>query len=172
MGGLICFAYGSNMSCARLQARLPCARRLGLARLPDRELRFHKRGADGSAKLDAIPATSASACVLGVLYALDAADGARLDTIEGPGYRREAVRVVTPDGNWIDAFMYRAVDIDPALQPYHWYVHHVLVGAREAGLPAEYTAAIEATRSIDDPEPARARREMAIHAPGRGAVAD
>lgn len=167
MGTLICFAYGSNMSSARLQARLPDARRLGLARLPGYELRFHKRGTDGSAKLDVVPAEAVSAQVLGVLYAVTTADKARLDAIEGSGYRPEPVHVHTTDDRTIEAFMYRALDIDASLQPYHWYVHHVIVGAREAGLPAAYIAAIEAVGAIDDPDPERAYRETSIHLPGR-----
>jgi gamma-glutamylcyclotransferase (GGCT)/AIG2-like uncharacterized protein YtfP len=163
MGRLICFAYGSNMSCARLQARIPDARPLGSARLPGHALRFHKRGADGSAKLDAIPVPTATTQVLGVLYALSAAGKARLDTIEGPGYRVAPVRVLTPDDEAVEAFIYQAVDIDASLRPFHWYVHHVLTGAREAGLPTHYIEAIAATEAIDDPDPARDGRERAIH---------
>jgi len=163
MGTLICFAYGSNMSCARLAARLPGVRPLGRACLPGHELRFHKRGADGSAKLDATPSEAAAAQVLGVLYALSAEQKTRLDAIEGPGYRVEAVCVLTPEGQPIEAFMYRAVDIDAALRPFPWYVRHVLVGAREAGLPDAYVAAIEATPTIEDPDPARAGRETSVH---------
>jgi len=164
---LICFAYGSNMSSARLQARLPGARRLGLARLPGYELRFHKRGADGSAKLDVVPAEAVSAQVLGVLYALTTAEKARLDAIEGPGYRPDSVHVHTTDERTIEAFMYRALDIDASLLPYRWYVHHVIVGAREAGLPSAYIATIEATGTIDDPDPERAHRETSVHLAGR-----
>ena len=40
------FAYGSNMSVARLRMRTPSARKVGLFRLASHDLRFHKRGAD------------------------------------------------------------------------------------------------------------------------------
>ena len=38
------FAYGSNMSFARLQARVPSARSLGCYALRQHDLRFHKSG--------------------------------------------------------------------------------------------------------------------------------
>lgn len=165
MGTLIYFAYGSNMSSARLRARLPGVRPRGTAALPGHELRFHKRGSDGSAKLDAVRSASATASVTGVLYALDAGQKTRLDAIEGAGYACVTVLVNAPDGAWVEAFMYQAVDVDPSLRPFDWYVAHVLAGAREAGLAEAQIAALAATEHIEDPDPARARREAAIHAP-------
>ncbi|TNF88372.1 MAG: gamma-glutamylcyclotransferase, partial [Gammaproteobacteria bacterium] len=44
MDSLYYFAYGSNMSPARLQARVPSARPLGVYRLKGHRLSFHKRG--------------------------------------------------------------------------------------------------------------------------------
>jgi hypothetical protein len=65
------FAYGSNMSLARLQARTPSARRLGTAVLESHDLRFHKAGKDGSGKCDVVH-TGGAECVYGVLYEIDA----------------------------------------------------------------------------------------------------
>ena len=42
------FAYGSNMSIARLSERAPSAEVIGVARLRSHVLRFHKVGTDGS----------------------------------------------------------------------------------------------------------------------------
>ena len=44
------FAYGSNLSLARLRERIGIALPLGVAELPDYRLVCDKRGADGSAK--------------------------------------------------------------------------------------------------------------------------
>jgi len=165
MASLAYFAYGSNMSLARLQARIPQARRLGLAHLGGHVLRFHKQGDDGSAKLDAARTHNPDDFVLGVLYTLTEQDKQVLDRIEGAGYEVVDARVATAQGAFVDAFMYRAVRLDPSMRPFHWYVNHVLVGAREAGLPFHYVEAIAATETIADPDPVRDAREWAIHAP-------
>ena len=50
---MLYFAYGSNLSSARMAARVPSARVVARAQLPGHALRFHKVGRDGSAKCDA-----------------------------------------------------------------------------------------------------------------------
>ena len=47
------FAYVSYMSVARLRMWAPSAMKVGLFWLASHDLRFHKRGADGSGKCDA-----------------------------------------------------------------------------------------------------------------------
>ena len=163
MSALLYFAYGSNMSLARLQARVPAARHAGCARPPAHTPKFHKLGDDGSAKLDAVPSDAQGDAVLGVLYRMSAQDKAVLDPIEGRGYEVVEVAVESMSDGPVKAFMYRALRIDPDARPFAWYVNHVLVGARAAGLPDAYVAAIAATPSIDDPDPARDARERAIH---------
>ncbi|QID18431.1 gamma-glutamylcyclotransferase [Nitrogeniibacter mangrovi] len=160
------FAYGSNMSVARLRARIPGAQRLGLATLAGHVLRFHKCGADGSAKLDAVATGDAADRVLGVLFGLTAADKAVLDAIEGPGYAVVPVAVGSATGGVVEAFMYRALRVDATLRPFGWYVHHVLTGAREAGLPADYVARIAAVEAMDDPDGERDARERGVHRGG------
>ena len=157
------FAYGSNMSVARLHARVPGARRLGLAALAGHVLRFHKCGADGSAKLDVVATGDAADRVLGVLFGLTAAEKAVLDAIEGPDYEGVTVAVGNADGAVVEVFMYRALRVDAALRPFAWYVHHVLTGAREAGLPADYVARIATVETIDDPDGERDARERGVH---------
>ena len=44
-----------------------------------------------------------------------------------------------------------------------WYKEHVLRGARELGLPAQYVAAIERIAADIDADEQRRRRERAIH---------
>ena len=60
------FAYGSNMSRARLQERVPEARSLGRAQLPGFGLRWNKPGRDDSGKANIVPAEAE--IVWGVLY--------------------------------------------------------------------------------------------------------
>jgi len=135
------FAYGSNMSSERLRARTPSAISLGRARLPDHVLRWHKLGRDGSGKCDIEPTDASGEDVWGVLYEIDLADKDALDAVEGlgVGYDEYAGRVQT-DSGVRDALTYKARPdrIDPDLRPRGWYKAHVLRGAREHGLPADY----------------------------------
>lgn len=145
------FAYGSNMSTARLTARTPSARVVGRGRLPGHALRWHKRGRDGSGKCDVTVADAGlTAVVWGVLYRIDCAEKADLDRIEGlgVGYDEHEVVVSTEAGDMV-ARTYRAKPeaVDPALRPRRWYKAHVLTGAREHGLPAPYIEMIEAVEA-------------------------
>ena len=165
------FAYGSNMHPRRLGARLSSARPIGARALAGYALRFHKAGKDGSAKCDAEPTGNAEDRVWGVLYEIDAAQEAVLDRVEGLGigYRKAQVRLASAAGEGCDAFIYRALRIDAALRPFAWYKRHVVEGARAAGLPTAYVAAIERLPALPDPCAERARREFAIYQPIQGA---
>ena len=59
------------MSSARLKARVPSARKLGRGALHQHRLRFHKRGADGSAKANAFYTGDTADIVHGVLFEID-----------------------------------------------------------------------------------------------------
>lgn len=159
------FAYGSNMHSQRLGRRLDGAQCRGVYALRHHALRFHKVGRDGSAKCDAFRTGQAADAVWGVLYAISAGDEAALDRVEGlgVGYRKEQVCLANAAGASAVAFTYLAIHIDAGLRPFAWYKRHVLEGAREAGLPAEYIAGIARQAAIEDPCAARASAELAIH---------
>jgi len=161
---MLCFSYGSNMSHRRLQARVPSARFLAVAELPAHRLRFHKSAGDGSAKCDAEETGHPDDRVIGVVYEIDDAEKPDLDRHEalGFGYDEKQVELKTGSDR-VQAWMYYATRINNALKPFHWYKDHVLIGARENGLPAEYIAQIEAVESIDDPKPERHGRELSIY---------
>jgi len=153
------------MSLARLRARVPQAEPLGSAVLLEHELRFHKRGRDGSGKCDACFVGDPNARMAGVLFRLPTAGKALLDEIEGlgRGYQEKTVAVLLPSGECRSAFTYYATEIDRSLKPYCWYRHHVLAGAREFGLPADYIDAIRRVGAVRDPDPERHAREYAIY---------
>ncbi|PSJ44476.1 gamma-glutamylcyclotransferase [Zobellella endophytica] len=159
------FAYGSNMSLARLCARVPGARPLGRFRLAGHRLCFHKVGRDGSGKCDAAETGNPADGVHGVVFALPPGGKARLDEVEGrgQGYGDKWVWVEDAGGRRWRAFTYYATRRDPGLRPYCWYLHHVLVGAREAALPADYIGALEAVACRPDPDPGRNAEEGAIY---------
>jgi len=160
------FAYGSNMSTARLTARVPSAKVIGTCTLAQHDLRFHKASHDGSGKCDAHYTGEGSDKIYGVLFAINPAEKPDLDWVEGVGKGYDIKDVVITDGSGqtFTAFTYVATDIDATLLPYYWYRNHVLIGAKEANLPSSYIdRKISSINAIDDPDLERNAREFAIH---------
>lgn len=159
------FAYGSNMSLARLRQRAPSAQPLGPHSLAQHSLRFHKVGTDGSAKCDAFYTGNPEDQLHGALYLIDKLDRADLDKAEGlhVGYELKTVWLDTGQGHQVSAFTYYATRLDADLQPFSWYLQHVTIGAQESQLPDHYIDAIKSTPSIADPNPHRSDRELAIY---------
>ncbi|MBA4037504.1 MAG: gamma-glutamylcyclotransferase [Bradyrhizobium sp.] len=153
---VVYFAYGSNMSTARMRKRTPSCEPLGIAALPGYALRFHKRSRDKSAKCNAF-ASGNNNTVIGVLFRFDPAERAKLDEAEGvgAGYERATVTVINEEGRRRKALIYLATPdyIDDSLKPYGWYKDFVLAGASEHGLPPEYIADyIESVEATHDPK--------------------
>jgi hypothetical protein len=159
------FAYGSNMSTARLRQRVPSAMKVGLVSLAGHDLRFHKRGADGSGKCDACETGEQQDFVLGSLFLIEASDRIYLDRAEGlgRGYDEKWVTVTDHAGAGVRALTYCATAIDESLKPYSWYLNHVIIGARETGLPDHYLARIEGIVSVEDTDLRRDAMERAVH---------
>ncbi len=160
------FAYGSNMSIARLRARAPGAVSLGCYVLWEHDLRFHKSSDDGSGKCDAYFTANCEDSIYGVLFNLDAGDKSALDRVEGLGYGydEKKVTVIAGSGAQVTAATYIATHIDESLGPYAWYANHVLVGAREAALPGDYIQKkIEAVATVEDYDRERDARQRAVH---------
>jgi gamma-glutamylcyclotransferase len=136
------FAYGSNLDPAQMRERLPRARAVGVARLPDHELAFHKPGRDGSGKASLVAAPGGE--VWGALYEVELEDLHALDAFEG-GYVRVSLTVRTGGGEIRQAASYRSDRADPHMAPARWYAARVLRGARAHGLPCAYVTILEAT---------------------------
>lgn len=153
------------MSNKRLQSRVPSAVKICVARLHEHRLIFHKESKDRSAKCDAAQSENSEDVVIGVVYEIHASEKLKLDKIEGRGYGYEekTVKVKTSEYGEIEAIIYYATKINPALKPFHWYKEHVLIGARENVFPAAYIQTIELVESIVDPVPGRHEREMQIY---------
>jgi gamma-glutamylcyclotransferase (GGCT)/AIG2-like uncharacterized protein YtfP len=161
LGTFLNFAYGSNMSSARLRARTPSARVVAIGELEGHSLRWHKRGEDGSGKCDAYPV--ASERMWGVVYEIDASEKPALDAAEGlhHGYEEKWVEVTTAEGV-VTAQLYVASDSDPTVRPYDWYKAFVVHGAIEHGLPADYVEKLRRVEAATDPDRDRARRNRRI----------
>jgi hypothetical protein len=162
---VVYFAYGSNMSTARLRQRMPSCRPLGIATLPGHSLRFHKRSTDKSGKCNAFAGGNDSS-VIGVLFSFDPAERANLDKAEGvgSGYEHAMVTVINEKGRRRKVLTYRATPdyIDDSLRPYSWYKDFVLAGGREHGLPPDYVAEyIQSVEAIKDPNKARDKKQRA-----------
>ena len=164
------FAYGSNMSLARLRQRVPSADPLGTYCLTAHRLLFHKAGWDDSAKCDAFATGDHGDVVMGVVYRMESQHKSRLDAAEGlgAGYEEKTVVVTNTLGSRQQAFLYYATHIDEQLMPYSWYLDHVLTGAREARLPAQYVQQIDAVTAREDTDRERDTRERVIHRQRRG----
>lgn len=162
---LLYFAYGSNMSSKRLRQRVPSAEPVNTATLSHHSLEFHKASKDGSAKCNAFETGNCEDCVIGVVFDIHHADKANLDHAEGLGFGYDIKQVVinSASGRSFKAFTYYATDINPSLLPYHWYRQHVLIGAREHGLPDDYIETISLIESVDDPDLERSIREILVH---------
>jgi hypothetical protein len=125
------------------------------------ELRFHKRGRDGSGKCDAFQVDKRNARVIGALFSLPQDGKAELDRIEGlgGGYEQKMVSVAS----YSRAMTYYATDIGETLVPYCWYRQHVLAGAREFALPDDYIEAIASVPINRDTNQARWEKELSLY---------
>jgi gamma-glutamylcyclotransferase len=140
------FAYGSNMSTARLRARTPSCRSLGRARLALHDLLFHKYSTkDHTGKCDALYTESTTDAVIGVLFEIARSEKAALDRAEGlgSGYNEKKIVVIDENDQEVEALTYYADSdaIKSSLLPTKEYKQYVLDGAEEHGIPTDYVAA-------------------------------
>ena len=131
------FAYGSNLSSARMQGRVPSARSLGSARLCGYRLTTDKAGRDGTGKANL--RVAAQSDVWGVVWALDVAHWPLLDACE-LGYERTEVAIVgaVPTAH---TYISERFTSDPVLAEAYRAV--LVAGAREHGLPAAWIDRLE-----------------------------
>ncbi len=143
-------AYGSNLHPARLSKRLGSINCIGVTELAGWQLRFHKRGADGSGKGNLIQAADMTAWA--VVYELDDSQKNRLDEFEGDGYECVNMDVTVVQQDY-SCFCYLAEPdwINDQLLPHDWYRDLILHGARHAGFTAAYLQLIQSQQvQIDE----------------------
>ncbi len=163
---MLYFAYGSNMSSRRLAARIESPSRIGVGCLKEYRFAFHKVSIlDSSGKCDACFTGNTADSVWGVIFEIADADMSKLDRFEdrGYGYERQWVHVQCNNGEILAAQTYVAIRTDSALKPLHWYKEHVLRGAREHRLPADYIRFIEGIDAIIDTDAERTSRELSLY---------
>ncbi len=145
--GILHFAYGSNMSTARLKKRINEVIQKGAAKLDGHEIRFDKKSDDRSGKTNLAAAEGST--VWGVLYELTPEQFRKLAGIE-KGYRVQDVTVEAAVAKAV-ARTFIAEETTPALRPTRTYLDHLIAGAREHGLPQPYIEMLEATDVADAP---------------------
>lgn len=155
------FAYGSNLHPGRMRSRVPSARRVASGVVTHRQLRFHKRGRDGSAKADAFWTGVGHHRVWGVVYEISRQEKATLDECEslGVGYDEAEVKVhVEGARETVTATLYeaRAAAIADGLSAFEWYLAYVEAGARAHGCPDEYLQHLATMVTCADPDRGRA----------------
>ena len=134
------FAYGSNLSSARMRKRVPSARAVCAATLDDHQLTLGKPGRDGSGKATLVRVPGA--LCWGVVYAIDTDEWDLLDACE-PGYGRTSriVTTVARERLAVETYLAPATAPDPVATPL--YKSFIVDGAREHGLPADYVGSLE-----------------------------
>ncbi|MHA7872753.1 MAG: gamma-glutamylcyclotransferase, partial [Hyphococcus sp.] len=139
----------------------------GAAALSGHVLKFHKIGADGSAKCDAFETPEDDARLHGVVYDLAPHEIPALDAIEGlgAGYEKKEVAVTLASGEVEAAFTYYATRISARLSPFCWYKTHVVRGALEHGLPARVVESLKTVSHVDDADAARVQKELSVYGP-------
>ncbi len=160
------FAYGSNMCAPRLRERAPSAQFRTTGFLRGHELRFHKRGIDGSGKCDAHLTNNVDDQIWGVVFDIHSAHQSALDRAEwiGTGYERKLVLIDTAEGTRLEAFAYHALPsaIARGLHPYRWYRDLVIAGAKQHELPTSYVAMLQRVTTREDPDTNRATRQRLL----------
>ncbi len=153
------FAYGSNMCTARIRDRVESARPLSTGCINGYQVRFHKRGVDGSAKADAFYTGNKRDRVWGVVFQIAVDHKPILDRFEslGVGYDDRLIDVETTEGGRLEAWMYvaRFEAITTGLQLFSWYRDLMLAGARQHGLPHHYCEWLSRIDTHPDPDPER-----------------
>ncbi|MEO0996714.1 MAG: gamma-glutamylcyclotransferase family protein [Pseudomonadota bacterium] len=142
-------AYGSNLHPARLQQRVASARLRGHAAVTGYDLRFHKRGRDGSGKCTLIEADTA---VHVAVFELTRDDAARLDAIEGVDNGYAAVTIAVPGFGPCFTYLAEHSHIDTTLAPFVWYRSLVLAGCHFHGFPESYIGRVRAVPAETDPD--------------------
>lgn len=161
------FAYGSNLSLARLQARTPSAQRLGAFALTGYQFTLDQWGPDGSGKGNIVFTGHQANIVYGALFEIAAPEIATLDAAEGLDTLYKKIPICVQDihtSQQAEAFTYLGLVRKPDLVPYDWYLAHIYLGALESQLPQDYIATyLKNVATIPDKDATRAAREKSIH---------
>lgn len=134
---------------------------LGSFTLQDYQMLFNKDGSDGSAKANIEFAEGKEAW--GRVYRMSAEQKLILDGYEGLGesYKLDWFQVGTDCE--LKVFAYLALKTSEDCIPYHWYLYHVLRGAREGGFSISVLDEILSAGFQFDSSRERSKKELSIY---------
>ena len=134
---------------------------LGSFALPDYQMLFNEDSSDGSAKANIEFVKGKKAW--GRVYGMSAEQKLILDGYEGLGesYRLDWFPVGSDCE--LKVFAYLALKTSDDCISYHWYLYHVLRGAREGGFSKAVLDKIQSARFQIDPDSERSKKELSIY---------
>jgi len=153
-------AYGSNLHPVRLRKRVPSAELMGFVVVANWELRFHKRGSDGSGKCNIAAAAGDSVCF--AIFKIEPRERLLLDQVEGLGKGYDETSIAIPGHGECFAYVANGSHIDDQLVPYTWYKELVLVGLTYHRACHKYIDRVTAVRAHRDENAARHEENMAL----------
>lgn len=165
MKSLHYLAYGSNLHPLRLMERVPSARLIGVTEITGYQLRFHKRGKDGSAKCDLCWSDDRKSSVFGAIYRIASNEKPILDRAEGRGSGYLDTGITVQHGHIeFHCFTYLAQQshIANGLKPFHWYKELVALGAKHLDFPHAYIECIQSVDSAQDHDNERRQYNEAL----------
>jgi hypothetical protein len=145
--GAYYFAYGSNMNLEQIRSRCSRPEVVSAARLADFRLSFYGHSATWDGALETVEPAPGSH-VWGVLYRLSHRDWENLDDsqdarMDGSGqYFHSPATVTDPEGREHQVRLYRKDAQGEPQNPSREYLEHIVRGATENGLPADYIEAL------------------------------
>jgi gamma-glutamylcyclotransferase len=167
------FAYGSNMLEVRFKhrSRAPSASCIGVGMLRGYQIRFHKKGKDGSAKCNALKTDNLGDAVYGVVFHVADREMSLLDKeedVERGGYSRSKVNIEMLKGSrepLVACYFANPKFIDDSLHPFEWYKALVVAGAQEHNLPEEYIQVLGEHPDIYDTDKGRTEKALDLLCP-------
>jgi cation transport regulator ChaC len=142
------FAYGSNMNLEQIRSRCSRPEVVSAARLSDFRLSFYGHSVTWDGALETVESAPGSH-VWGVLFRLSHRDWENLDDcqdarMDGSGaYFHSPATVTDREGREHFIRLYRKNAQGEPRDPSREYLEHIVRGATENGLPADYIAALQ-----------------------------
>lgn len=143
------FGYGSNLDEDYMRQWTPSLKFVSLARLPNFEIQFRKYSTDLEGGISSI-IEKPGGMVQGVIYTIEKSEMEELDVLEDVPlgiYKRETFKVITEDGIWYNADLYRVVTPKGPFIPSIKYLGYMIKGAKAQGINQPWIDYLEALRT-------------------------
>jgi gamma-glutamylcyclotransferase (GGCT)/AIG2-like uncharacterized protein YtfP len=142
------FGYGSNLDEDYMRQWTPSLKFVSLARLPNFEIQFRKYSTDLEGGISSI-IEKPGGMVQGVVYTIEKSEMEALDVLEDVPlgiYKRETFKVISEDGTWYNADLYRVVTPQGPFIPSVKYLGIMIKGAKAQGINQPWIDYLEALR--------------------------